>query len=190
MNGENIESSIKEMFNVYEFSKRSDGFKRFITFLLTVSTQVKTNKLTDALYIHDEPEISLHPSGARYLLDELIKISATNYVIFSTHSIFMIDREKTERHYIVNKKDEVTTIDQVNESNITDEEVIYNALGYSVFENLKLRNIIFEGWKDKKLFEIAIGKIPSALNNLKILTEIGLCHAKGVKDITRVVNIL
>lgn len=190
-NGNNIDASVKDEFNHYEFSMRSDGFKRFATFLLLISTRVKTNQLQNALLLIDEPDMSLHPSGARYLKDELIKISKKNFVVYSTHSIFMIDKENIKRHLMVKKRDEKTSTLEVDESNIVDEEVIYNALGYSIFESLKNKNIVFEGWRDKKLCEIAIQKPPLEYKHLKnAFKEIGLCHAKGVKGIQNITPLL
>src|SRR5947208_3615912 len=90
-NGPHIDASVRDEYNVFQFAKRSDGFKRFVTFLLLVSAKARTNELSDTLYLQDEPDTGLHPSGSRYLRDELIRISETNYVVFSTHSIFMID---------------------------------------------------------------------------------------------------
>ena len=189
--GPNIAASIKDEYNLYDFSRRSDGFKRFITFLLMVSAQARTKGLVDTLYLHDEPDTSLHPSGARYLRDELIKIAETNYVIFSTHSIFMIDRENLQRHLIVEKKREITTVREVDESNIVDEEVIYNAVGYSIFENLKKHNIIFEGWRDKRLFQVALRSLSPKYKTFKtIFADVGMCHARGVKDIGRITPML
>jgi energy-coupling factor transporter ATP-binding protein EcfA2 len=189
-NGSNIDASIKDEHNVYNFAKRSDGFKRFITFLLLVSAKARTQELVDTLYLHDEPDTGLHPAGSRYLLNELIKISAHNYVVFSTHSIFMVDRELTRRHLIVEKKSEITDVKEVDDSNITDEEVIYNALGYSLFENLKSMNLIFEGWRDKVLFQTALRSSSGAKTLKKAFASMGLCHAKGVKDIGRITPML
>jgi len=146
-----------------------------------ISVNVKTDDLTDTLLLIDEPEISLHPSGARYLREELIKISKTNYVVYSTHSIFMIDSGDISRHYIVKKKDEITTIESAKDSNIADEEVLYNALGHSVFAVLKEKNIIFEGWNDKYLFSVALQGATTALKNK--YKDFGTCHAKGVGTI-------
>lgn len=190
-NGQNVDASIKDEHNLYDFSRRSDGFKRFITFLLMVSAKVRTGDLSNTLILHDEPDIGLHPSGTRHLREELIKISESNYVIYSTHSIFMIDREHINRHMIVEKTSETTSVREVNESNIVDEEVIYNALGYSIFENLKSKNLIFEGWRDKQLFRIAIKSPQAKQKGLKsFFDNIGLCHAKGVKDIGRITPML
>lgn len=180
LNADQIEPGVKEK-NTLDFSKRSDGFKRFVTFLLMISVNVKTDELTDTLLLIDEPEISLHPSGARYLREELIKISKTNYVIYSTHSIFMIDSGDISRHYIVKKKDEITTIESAKDSNVADEEVLYNALGHSVFAVLKEKNLIFEGWNDKYLFSVALQGATTALKNK--YKDFGICHAKGVGTI-------
>ncbi len=180
LDGEKIVPAIKEK-NSFDFSKRSDGFKRFVTFLLIISVNVKTDNLNNTLLLIDEPDSSLHPSGARYLRDELIRISFKNYVLYSTHSIFMIDAGNISRHYIVKKSNEITTIETAKDSNLAEEEVIFNALGYSVFETLNEKNIIFEGWKDKKLFLTAIEKATTAVKTS--LKDVGVCHAKGAKHI-------
>ncbi len=118
--GTDLVAGIEDKSNHYELSQRSDGFKRFVTFLLMVSAEDASNLLKDTLLLIDEPEIGLHPSGARYLMEELIDISKNNYVVFSTHSIFMIDNKIIKRHLIVKKQDEITEIEEVSESNIQD----------------------------------------------------------------------
>lgn len=180
LNADQIIPGIKEK-NTHDFARRSDGFKRFVTFLLIISVNVKTDNIKNTLLLIDEPDISLHPSGARYLRDELIRISKTNYVAYSTHSIFMIDSGDIARHYIVRKKDEITSIESAGASNIADEEVLYNALGHSVFAILKEKNIIFEGWNDKRLFQIYIENASTELK--KKFKDVGVCHARGVKNI-------
>ncbi len=189
-NGENIDCGIEEE-NIYNFSQRSDGFKRFVSFLLMISVKAKKALLENTLLLVDEADSSLHPTGARYLREELIKISENNYVIYSTHSIFMIDRNNIGRHYIVEKSKEKTYLVSVDESNITDEEVIYNAIGASIFESLKPHNILFEGWKDKHLFQVAINTVPSSYRGMKkIFKDIGYCHAHGAKSIKNVTPML
>lgn len=190
-NGANIDASVREGFNRYEFASRSDGFKRFVSFLIMVSAKVKTSQLEDTLLLIDEPEIGLHPSGARYLKDELIKISEKNHVVYSTHSIFMVDKENIDRHLIVKKQNEVTVAAAVNQSNLVDEEVIYNALGYSIFDTLKETNILFEGWRDKKLFQVALENTHKSYKKYKSeFQKFGIANLQGVKDIGRVSPIL
>lgn len=185
-NANNIDAGVTEK-NFWNVHQRSDGFKRFVTFLLLISAQERTKLLENTLLLIDEPDVSLHPSGEKYLRDELIKISRNNYVVYSTHSIFMVDRNNLGRHIIVKKKDERTNIVIANESNVFDEEVLYNAIGASVFEVLKEKNIIFEGWRDKKLFEVAISKLPAGYKKLKqFFKDFGYCHAQGARDISRI----
>lgn len=189
INGPFIEIGVKEI-NKFDFAQRSDGFKRFITFLIMISAKVSTDQLRETLILIDEPEIGLHPSGQRYLRDELRKISEKNKVVFSTHSIFLVNPNDLKNHFIVTKKKELTSVKEVNSSEIVDEEVVYNALGCSVFESLKENNILFEGYSDKVLFKTATKRLPSTLSILKILKDFGLTHAKGVKDIKHITQIL
>lgn len=142
---------------------------------------VKTEDLNNTLLLIDEPEIGLHPSGARYLRNELIRISKTNYVVYSTHSIFMIDPGDIGRHYIVKKNKEITELSKAQESNVADEEVLLNALGHSVFAILKDKNVIFEGWNDKKLCQVALQGASKDL--IGKFSDYGMCHARGVGTI-------
>lgn len=190
-NGDNIEISIQDSFNLYDFERRSDGFKRFISFLFLVSAKTKNGSLNNTLYLHDEPDSGLHPSGCRHLLSELVKVSKGNYVVFSTHSIFMIDCSKIDRHYIVRKAKETTTVEVADSSNFRDEEVLYNALEFSTFEVIHQKNLLFEGWKDKQLFKCAIsGRKKESRNFKKMTASIGFCHAQGVKDVGKVSSML
>lgn len=189
-NGTFIDAGIKDTFNSYELSQRSDGFKRFVSFLLFISAKVESNNMKNTLLLFDEPDLALHPSGQKYLRDEMFKISKNNYIVYSTHSIFMIDKENISRHLIVEKKNEQTSVTQVDESNFVDEEVLFNALGYSVFETLNNSNIIFEGWKDKKIFTLALTRVSEKYKEIKKLKQTGICHARGVKDIKHIANIL
>lgn len=188
-NGEFVEAGIEDEYNIYSLSRRSDGFKRFFTFLLMISVQNQTKEIQDNLIVIDEPDIGLHPSGIQYLREELKKIGEQNMILVSTHSIFMIDRDFVDRHLIVEKTKEITEIKHVDVSNIDDEEVIYKALGFSLYELLKPFNIIFEGWRDKRIFELYMnsakgkGQLTIGKNG-----RTGLLHAIGVKDVPRIAN--
>ena len=174
--------------NLYRLDQRSDGFKRFVYFLLTLFLQAKTDRLSNTLLLFDEPSIGLHPSSERDLRDELIKISKGNYLVYSTHSICMIDPDRIDRHYIVKKDHEITEIEEAKESNIFDEEVLLNALGYSVFEAIDKKVLIFEGWRDKRLFYVARDNANKALRDK--YEKVGICHAKGAKNIKAVTSLI
>lgn len=87
--------------------QRSDGFRQFISFLLTISAESATNQLSNSLLLLDEPETHLHPQAQEYLKDELIKITSNeknNIVFFATHSNYMIDKGHIERCFRVSKQ--------------------------------------------------------------------------------------
>lgn len=188
-NGNNIDAFIEDVYNVFSVNRRSDGFKRFFTFLLMISAQSRTNQIHDNIIIIDEPEIGLHPKGTEFLRNELCQIGKTNIILVSTHSIFMVDKEITDRHIIVEKIDEITQLKRVESSNVTDEEVVFRALGYSVFELLRKKNIIFEGWRDKAIFKkyCTDSKIKKTID-YKTFESVGLLHALGAKDIERIAS--
>jgi predicted ATP-dependent endonuclease of OLD family len=111
---------IKEQ-NYFSLAQRSDGFKRFVSFLLLISASVLKEKIKNALLLIDEPDIGLHPKGSKLLKDELFKISKSNRVVYSTHSIFMIDKEKLSRNLICTKENEITKVTIATNSNIIEE---------------------------------------------------------------------
>lgn len=190
-NGTHIDAAIEDVQNNYNVTRRSDGFKKFISFLLLISARERTKSLVNVLYLHDEPEASLHPSGARYMREELIRLSDSNMVVYSTHSTFMIDRSVIRRHYIVRKENEITTIAEADESNIQEEEVLFQALGTSVFEGLKDWNVIFEGWRDHHLFEVATTRWPVGMVEVsKRFAAIGTCYSNGAPGVDRVTPML
>ena len=189
LDGTEIRISVRDDNLSFAFEDRSDGFKRFITFLLLISAKVKTSSLENVLLLIDEPEISLHPAGVRNLRDELLRISERNLVVFATHSPQMIDRRCIERHVVVKKVNEVTMCEYAGNGRVFDEEVLLNSLGVSVFESLKPVNVIFEGWRDKKLFEVfrdANKKTPE----YETLHQVGAAFVSGVKDVKNVVPLL
>lgn len=92
--------------------QRSDGFKQFVSFLLTISAEHATSTLSRSLLLLDEPETHLHPKAQEFLKEELIKITRganNNIVFYATHSSYMIDRGFIGRCYKVEKKRNKTT---------------------------------------------------------------------------------
>jgi len=189
LNGANIDIRIEDSDNVFDCDQRSDGFKRFVTFLLALSAPVNNGEIKDAIIIIDEPDLGIHILGQKNLLQELIKISKDNLVFYSSHSIFMIDRDEPSRHFIVEKKNEITTIKQATESNYTDDEVLFRALGYSIFEALKPQNIIFEGWSDKRIFEVAQDSRKRGKKDWDF-GNIGKVHSTGASQIANIAKTL
>ncbi len=158
--------------NFYAMEARSQGFKTFISFILTIAAEAENGIINNFILLLDEPETHLHPSGVRYMKEELLKLStAQNYIIFTTHSIFMIDRDNLRRHIIVSKENEITKLTAVKRNNFIQEAVIYEALGTQLDEfSIGNKNIVVEGELDLLLLTFYID----------LFTEVEL--TKNIKD--------
>jgi predicted ATP-dependent endonuclease of OLD family len=163
----------------YKMGQRSDGFKQFISILLNLSAENKTSILKDKLILLDEPEVHLHPSGIRYLRDELLKISENNNLIIATHSTYMIDKLNLNRHFSITKNKSLTEVKQIEENNPYEEEVLYESLGTSIFEFISPTMLIFEGKTDTDLFNVFSYKFRNELN----IKNISAISANGVDKI-------
>lgn len=187
-NGDEISIKIKEKVK-YNFEDRSDGFKKFISILLMISTRVRKESIDELdIVLFDEPDQSLYPTSARYLKDELLKLSDKTKIIYTTHSQYMIDSNCVERHIVVEKKNDITTLKNYNLiSPFSDDELLRNAIGSSIFESLKLNNIIFEGWLDKQLFEFYLKSNP---NKIRKFENIGRVFLSGISSVETLVQVL
>ncbi len=143
--------------------QRSDGFKQFISFLLTVSVENYNDELSNTILLIDEPETHLHPPAQINLLKELIKITGNdnnNILFFATHSNYLIDKDNLDRNFKVFKKDNLrTNIKKIEKKSSTYSEVNYEVFGiqtsdyhnelygYIEFEN---KNLLINLPKTKK----------------------------------------
>lgn len=112
--------------------QRSDGFKQFVSFLLTVSAQNRNEELSNTILLLDEPETHLHPLAQEYLLGELKKITSNkrrNIALFATHSNYMIDKGDLSRNFRVRKSDDKTAITAMDKKTAT-----YSSVTYEAFE--------------------------------------------------------
>jgi AAA15 family ATPase/GTPase len=132
---------------------RSDGFKQFISFLLTIAAENKNEELQNTILLLDEPETHLHPKAQEYLLDQLVEITnnnKNNIVLFATHSNYMIDKKDLGRCYRVEKKkdeekEEHTQVDQFNKK-----QTSYAEVSYDVFDILdeQYHNELYDKLRD------------------------------------------
>ncbi len=114
-------------------SQRSDGFRQFVSFLLTVSAESSTDQLSYSLLLLDEPETHLHPQAQEYLRNELIKITKNkenNIVLFATHSNYMIDKDHIDRCFRVMKQgNKRTKLERIKGQDSSYSEVNYEVFG-------------------------------------------------------------
>lgn len=137
---------------------RSDGFRQFITIAFNLASENKSESLKNSIILLDEPETHLHPSGIKYLREVLLKISENNIVFIATHSPYMIDKINLERNISVFKEKSLTRIKNISKDNPYEEEVIYEALGTSIYEFVSPNALILEGKTDKDILDMFMRK--------------------------------
>ena len=113
--------------------QRSDGFKQFISFLLTISVENHNGELKNTILLIDEPELHLHPLAQINLLKELIKITSNtknNILFFATHSNYLIDKDILDRNFKVKKQENsFTSINRIEKKSSSYAEVNYDVFG-------------------------------------------------------------
>lgn len=166
-------------------SARSDGFKKFISILCMLASPVEKGKIKNSVIVLDEPDNGLYPTGAGYLRDMLIEMSKSNIVFYSTHNPCMIDKTTIDRHIIVEKTDDITTLKtDLSDSKFRDDEVLLRAIGMSAFENIKETNILFEGWTDYRVFNTVLNSNKDGIKTvLKYLNGSGNSYGNGVNNL-------
>lgn len=149
-------------YNMFSMDDRSQGFKQFISILLSLSIENTSGELKNQIILLDEPEVHLHPSGVRWLKKELIEIGKNNYLFVATHSVFMLDRETKERHFLFTKDSSgLTRIRQIQtDDDINSDENLSQAFGVNIMTDfISPYRLLVEGLTDKKIIQKALDRV-------------------------------
>lgn len=92
-------------------SQRSSGFTHFFTLKTILNARQREHPANSYIFLFDEPGIYLHPAGQYDLLQVLDTIGKSNQIVYSTHSLFMLNKTFPSRHRLVLKSKEGTTLD-------------------------------------------------------------------------------
>ena len=155
----------KEKHTFLTVQQRSDGFKQFISLLLTLSAECQEGVLENAILLLDEPEAHLHPSGIRLMRDEIFKMARNNKIFVATHSPSMVDIKTPHRHWVVEKtagrgkggklQTKFRRVDK--DMSMKDEEVLRQAFGINAMKEILPDNLLLvEGETDKQLLQFAL----------------------------------
>ena len=147
------------------------GYQSMIILSILEAYVKLAQKRTEYILIIEEPEVYLHPSLQRKMIDTLLMISLNNQVVFSSQSPITVG--KMERHQIkLVKRDS----GEAKLFDITVSEVI-EELGIRADDILVNKGIVFvEGKDDKAVIECILNKIhPGASDEINILVT-GNCE--------------
>lgn len=122
--------------------------------LSILQTYIKLRKEDNFILLIEEPEVYLHPSLQRKMINTLLNISGKNQTILTTHSPIIISKIDKDNIHCVNKERGVTSLVEASVDNIVSE------LGIQVSDILNKQAVIFvEGKDDSLLFKKLIDKI-------------------------------
>lgn len=142
-----------------EYTQRSEGLKWFLSFLIGFRAQ--TDKFQDYLILFDEPGLHLHPGGQKDILKQVNLLAENNQIVYSTHSIFTLDKRFPERVKLISKiydKDKypLTKIkNSIDEIDILSDALLREVLGYSITDVSPISdiNLLVEGVFDRNLIQ-------------------------------------
>lgn len=92
-------------------SRRSSGFTHFFALKTVLYARQEASGASSFIWLFDEPGIYLHPQGQHDLLQVLETLAQSNQVLYSTHSIFLINKNFPIRHRLLRKDKRGTAID-------------------------------------------------------------------------------
>jgi predicted ATP-dependent endonuclease of OLD family len=86
----------------YAIHERSLGFRWFFTFLLFTQFRKSRSKGQGTIFLFDEPASNLHARAQTKLLESFGRTAEDNqFIVYSTHSHYMIDPLRLEKAFIV-----------------------------------------------------------------------------------------
>lgn len=147
------------------------GYQSMIILSILEAYVKLAQKRTEYILIIEEPEVYLHPSLQRKMIDTLLMISLNNQVVFSSHSPITVGKmERSQIKLVKREAGEAKLFD------ITVSEVI-KELGIRADDILVNKGIIFvEGKDDKAVVECILNKIHSGASDEINVLVTGNCE--------------
>jgi predicted ATP-dependent endonuclease of OLD family len=92
-------------------SRRSLGFTRFFSLKTILHAHEQEHRSSSYIWVFDEPGLHLHPDGQHDLVQVIETLAQANQVVYSTHSVFMANKNFPVRHRLIMKDERGTTLD-------------------------------------------------------------------------------
>lgn len=180
-----------------ELENRSTGLQWFLSFYLVFLVESE-GEHRHAVLLLDEPGMSLHPLAQRDLSAFFENLSATNQLIYTSHSPFLVDADRLERARKVYVAADGTTkaTPNLRHSEGRDEQkgaayAVHSALNLSVAESLLVgcQPILVEGPSDQH-YLTAIKSLLVCAGRIKPSRELVFPPSGGTKTARVVASIL
>ena len=92
-------------------SRRSSGFTHFFALKTILHAYEMESPASAFIWLFDEPGVFLHPDGQHDLVQVMETLAQSNQVLYTTHSIFMANKNFPSRHRLVIKAMSGTKLD-------------------------------------------------------------------------------
>lgn len=181
-----------------ELEGRSTGLQWFLSFYLVFLVESR-DAHAGAILLLDEPGTSLHPLAQKDLSIFFEGLSASNQLIYTTHSPFLIDADRLDRARKVYVGSDGTTkstpdlraAEGDDKAQRASGYAVYAALGLTVAESLLLgcTTVVVEGTSDQ-MYLSAIKTLLIASGKITPSRELVFPPAGGAKGVKVVASIL
>lgn len=102
--GQTLQVSFKDATGaVVAPERRSPGFLEHVSLHLVLEAGLRSDELSGCIILVDELGTKLHPEGQRDFLRMLQDLARNNQVLYTTHSPFMVDRNRANGVLLVEK---------------------------------------------------------------------------------------
>lgn len=146
------------------------GYQSMIILSILETYVEISSKTSKYILLIEEPEVYLHPTLQRKMIDTLMTISKTNQVIFTSHSPITVSKLSKQQIKLVKKNAGSAIVEEI------DPKIVIEELGIKSDDILANKGIIFvEGKDDKKIFEILLNKIEDGLSSKVNVIDAGNC---------------
>lgn len=140
----------------YSITEKSLGFQYFFAFLIN-KTYLNTIEERKNIFLLDEPGVSLHPEGARDLINIFEEIAIEDQIIYTTHNPFLAYRKKPD-NLILAKKDPKNGTEIITKVYTNKYQVLRKELGLLLNDSFLVNdiNLVVEGNADKYILHYII----------------------------------
>lgn len=169
-NGDNIVIKIEDPAISNQYTRpslRSSGFKTYFLLSMIIYARTEGSTSNNYIYLFDEPGTYLHPLAQLDLQRSFEAIADKTQILYTTHSLFLINKNYPDRNRVVSKSMEGTKIDQ--KPFIKNWKSVRNSLGILLSNNFLIaeKTLLVEGPSD-------VIYLLHAIKRLKVLKKIDI----------------
>jgi hypothetical protein len=110
--GNDIRLSVKDTSrSVTALAERSEGFTSYFAMRMLLVARTDEARPNGYIFMFDEPGLNLHPKGQVDLQNVFEDIARTNQIVYSTHSVFLINKNHPDRNHLIFKNEDGSNVD-------------------------------------------------------------------------------